>query len=69
MEITYANNCPGHKWDEKLSTREREILSYSRAWFWRGTDEEWFLMRRLLEIIHTLEDKVDELKHELNKSE
>ena len=63
MKINYANNIPKGYREDKLTEREREIVSYNRAWFWGGTDDQTFLMKRLLERIHYLEDIVEELKH------
>lgn len=62
-EKNYANNHPGHSWEEhKMSERDKEIVSYQRSWFWGGTGDQTFLMRRLLERIHKLEDEVELLK-------
>ena len=68
MKQNYANNIPKGFREDKLTEREREIVSYTRAWFWGGTDDQTFLMKRLLERIHYLEDTVEELQHTLNKS-
>jgi hypothetical protein len=66
MSRNYANNHPGHSWDEhKMSERQKEITSYNRSWFWGGTEDQTFLMRRLLERIHYLEDTVEELKRKM----
>ena len=47
---------------EEIKEREKEILSYQRAWFWRGNNEQYELMKKLLERIYYLEDIVKELK-------
>jgi hypothetical protein len=63
MENNYVNNHPGHSWEEyKITEREKEILSYTRCWFWGGTHQEQYLMRKLLERIHKLEDEIVKLK-------
>ena len=47
---------------EEIKEREKEILSYQRAWFWGGNNEQYELMKKLLERIYYLEDIVKELK-------
>jgi hypothetical protein len=43
--------------------REKEILSYQRAWFWGGNNEQYELMKKLLERIYYLEDIVKEFNN------
>ena len=66
MKKNYADNIPKSHQEAKLTEREREVVSYNRAWFWGGTNEQTFLMKRLLERIHYLEDTVEELKIKQN---
>jgi hypothetical protein len=35
MSKNYVDNIPS-QWEYDLNEREKEILSYQRAWFWGG---------------------------------
>jgi hypothetical protein len=48
---------------EEIKEREKEILSYQRAWFWGGNKEQYDLMEKLLKRIYYLEDIVKEFNN------